>query len=133
MQHRLFTPRVSAWTGSLLILAIGVVHLLEISDGFATATYEGVLFIAMAAGAVVVAAALLRGLRGGWLVGSLLAGGAAVAYLASRTLGLPATEAEPLCTLGVISLAFEALFIAIAVGALRAAAGEQAGRLRIAA
>ena len=49
----------------------------------------------------------------GWLLGLLVAGGAIVAYVASRTVGLPGLPAEPDAWLepaGVASLMCEAFF-----------------------
>lgn len=116
--HR-FTARAPFWLGAALTLATGLTHLAEVPEGFDDAAYEGVLFLAAFVGAVIVAAALLRGRRSGWLFGALLSGAAAAAYLTSRTLGLPALSQEPFCALGAVSLAVEGLFVALAIGVLR--------------
>lgn len=127
------TTRLSLWLGAALALGSGVIHLLEVQDGFNDAAYEGVLFIAMFVAAVAVATALLRGAHNGWLLGAPVLGGAALAYLASRTVGLPAVPRQSFCALGIISLALEALFIAVAAAALRASGGLRDGELSAAA
>ncbi len=120
--------RIWLWSGASLVLIDGAIHLLEVSDGFGDAAYEGVLFIAAAAGALVVAGALLLGLRAGWLLRSLVAGGTLVAYLASRTTGLPAVPRQQFCLLGVVSLAAEGTFLLVAARAFMTERAQRAQR-----
>jgi len=118
--------RLWLWIGAGLALIDALIHLLEISDGFEDAAYEGVLFIAAVVGGVVVTAALLRGLRGGWLLGGVLSVGMLTAYLVSRTAGLPAIPRQPFCLPGLVSLAAEGLFVFVAARSLLAQPGREA-------
>lgn len=100
----------------IAILATGLIHLWTAGDSFGEATYKGVLFVANGVAAIVAAAAIYRD-RGewGWLLGALVAGGAFLGYVLSRTAGLPGLPAEPdawLEPLGVASLVAEAVFLA---------------------
>ena len=107
------------WLAIAAILGTGLIHLLEARDAFSDATYKGLLFVANAGGALVAAVGLYRNQQAvGWLLGVLVAGGALLAYVASRTVGLPGLPAEPAAWLepsGVASLACESLFIILFV------------------
>jgi hypothetical protein len=99
----------------LAIAATGLIHLVTARDSFGEATYKGVLFVANGIGALVAAVGVYRD-RGdwGWLLGALVAGGAFVGYVLSRTVGLPGLPAEPDAwfePLGVASLIAEAVFL----------------------
>ena len=74
------------------------------------------LFVANFIGALVAAVGLYRDVLWGWLLGALVAGGALVMYLISRSVGLPGFEQAVgrwFGPLGVLSLVVEALFIAV--------------------
>jgi len=120
------TTRSSAvkWLAIAAILGTGAIHALEAQDAFGDAAYKGVLFAANGAGALVAAFGLYRNRRAlGWLLGLLVAGGALLAYVASRTVGLPMLPAEPdewLEPMGVASLVCEGLFLILFVIAQRA-------------
>ena len=107
------------WLAIAAILGTGLIHLVEAQDAFGDARYKGVLFVANGLGALVAAFGLHRNRRVlGWYLGLLVAGGALVAYVASRTIGLPGLPAEPdawLEPMGVASLACEGLFVALFV------------------
>jgi hypothetical protein len=109
------------WAGIALILATGLIHLLNAPDSFEEATYKGLLFVANGAGAAVAAFGIYRGVKSwGWGLGLLVAGGALVAYILSRTIGLPGLEAEPdtwFEPLGLASLIAEGLFIGVGASA----------------
>ncbi len=103
------------WTGILLILIVGAIHAIESPDYFSEATYLGWLFVANAVGAVVAAFGIYRGEAWGWGLGFLISAGAFIAYIVSRTVGLPGAPGlaqESLFeTAGLISLIIEALFV----------------------
>ena len=109
------------WLAIAAILGTGLIHLVEAQDAFGDARYKGVLFVANGVGALVAAFGLYRNRRGlGWLLGLMVAGGAFLAYAASRTVGLPGLPAEPdawLEPMGVASLVCEGLFVALFVSA----------------
>lgn len=101
--------------GIILILVVGVIHLFETPEYFGTATYLGVLFALNVLGAVVSAIGIALGAKSwGWTLGALVAAGAFVMYIISRTAGLPALEeAEFFEPLGIASLVVEALFVIV--------------------
>jgi hypothetical protein len=89
----------------------------EARDAFGDATYKGVLFVGNGIGAVVAAIGIYRNQwMLGWLLGLLIAGGAILAYVASRTIGLPGLPAEPDAwfePMGVASLVCETLVVVL--------------------
>ena len=100
----------------VLILLTGLIHLLDASESLEESTTLGILFYANFAGAVVAAIGILMGRTWGWTLGALVAGGAFVGYIISRTVGIfglpPEEWLEPL---GVASLIVEGLFVALFV------------------
>jgi uncharacterized membrane protein YfcA len=112
--ERIASRNTVVWMGILLIAALGLIHLLEAPEELEEATYLGLLFLANFGGAVVAAIGIYRGHKWGWGLGALLAGGAFVGYVISRTLGLPGMPVEEwLVPLGVISLLVEGLFMGL--------------------
>ena len=105
------------WLAIAAILGTGLIHVVEAPEAFGEATYKGVLFIGNGVGALVAAIGIYRDQRAlGWLLGVLVAGGAIIAYVASRTIGLPGLPAEPdawLEPMGVASLLCEMLFVVL--------------------
>jgi hypothetical protein len=103
------------WLAIAAILGTGLIHVMEARDSFGEATYKGLLFLGNGAGALAAAIGIYRGQRAlGWLLGLLVAGGAIIGYVASRTIGLPGLPAEPdawLEPMGVASLLCETLFV----------------------
>jgi hypothetical protein len=99
------------------IVATGLIHLATAGDSFGEATYKGLLFVANGAGALVAAVGVYRDRADwGWLLGALVAGGAFLGYVLSRTVGLPGLPAEPDAwfePLGVASLVAEAVFLIV--------------------
>lgn len=107
-----FVSKNLKWFGILLIAIVGLIHLIESPEYFEAATYLGLLFLANSVGAIVAAVGIYQGRGWGWALGSLIAGGAFLAYIVSRTVGLPGlSESEFLEPMGVASLIVEALFI----------------------
>jgi hypothetical protein len=119
-----FVSGASRWSGIVLILATGLIHLIETSHHFEAAAYVGWLFVANFVGSLLAAVGIYRGALWGWLLGVLIAAGAFVLFLVSRTLGLPATGGEFVghwTPMGIVSLVAEGLFVALylSVTALR--------------
>jgi uncharacterized membrane protein YfcA len=108
--------RVLRWLGIGLILIVGIIHVIDAPDSFQEAAYKGWLFYANGAGAVIAAYGIFRKQCWGWVLGLMVAAGAFLGYVASRTVGLPLIPAEPsawLEPLGVVSLLAEAAFIVV--------------------
>jgi hypothetical protein len=96
------------------IVATGFIHLGTARDAFGEATYKGLLFVANGVGALAAAVGVYRDRDWGWLLGALVAGGAFLGYVLSRTVGLPGLPAEPdawLEPLGIASLVAEMVFL----------------------
>jgi hypothetical protein len=109
------TPTAVQGAGIALILVTGAIHFIDARGSFGDATYKGVLFLANGIAAVVAAVGIYRGERTwGWGLGVLVAGGALVAYVVSRTMGLPGLVPDIwLEPLGILSLMVEAAFIVL--------------------
>jgi len=111
-------PRILKILAILLIVAVGLIHLIGAPQHYRAAPYIGVLFVANFVGSLVSAFGIYRDALWGWLLGILIAGGAFVAYVVSRSIGLPGFEhaigrwSGPM---GVFSLVVEALFVALFV------------------
>jgi hypothetical protein len=106
--------RMLQWIGLTLILQTGLVHLYLAPASFTEAVYEGLLFFANAIGAAVAAYGIYRGKVWGWNLGILIAAGSIVAYIISRTIGLPGLPIEEWSTsFGLGSLAVESAFLIV--------------------
>jgi len=111
-------PKILKLLAILLIVAVGLVHLSGTPQHYRVAPYMGVLFLANFVGSLVSAVGIYRDALWGWLLGILVAGGALVAYIVSRLVGLPGFEhaigrwSGPR---GVLSSVVEALFVALFV------------------
>lgn len=120
--NTLNVSRNVSWAGIGLIALTGLIHLVEAPEYFEIVPYVGVLFVANAVGAALAAYGILRGRGWGWGLGLLVAGGAFVAYIVSRTVGLPGAGAlveEGLFeTVGLISLLIEGGFVILGASAL---------------
>ncbi len=103
-----------------MIIITGVIHFIDAPDTFSEATYKGILFTLNGIGALIAAYGIFRGANWGWLLGSLVAGGAIIGYVISRTVGLPGlgVESEWLEPLGVFSLIVEGIFVILAIKVL---------------
>jgi uncharacterized membrane protein YfcA len=109
-----FSPGKLAWTGISSITIVGLIHLIEAPEELEETTYLGPLFLANLVGALLAAIGIYRNYRWGWSLGALVAGGAFLGYVLSRTIGLPGMPVEEwLEPLGVLSLLVEALFVGL--------------------
>jgi hypothetical protein len=101
--------------GISVIMIIGLIHLINAPGDLEEGTYTGLLYLANFVGALAAAIGIYRGRSWGWSLGALVSVGAFVAYVISRTVGLPGlpVEEEWLEPLGVLSLLVEALFMGL--------------------
>ena len=119
-------PTAVQGAGVALILVTGAIHFIDAPGSFGDATYKGLLFLANGIAAIVAAFGIHRGERGwGWGLGALVAGGALVSYVISRTVGLPGLAPDIwLEPLGILSLMVEAAFIVLFTQSRRGAPPE---------
>jgi hypothetical protein len=101
--------------GISLIVIVGLIHLINSPGDLEEGSYTGLLYLANFFGAILAALGIYRGRSWGWSLGALVAMGAFVGYVISRTVGLPGlpVEEEWLEPLGVLSLLVEALFVGL--------------------
>lgn len=107
------------WAGIALIFVTGLIHLIEGPEYLEEAgTLIGASFFLNAAGAAVAAFGIFRGAKSwGWTLGAVVAAGAFIAYILSRTVGLFGFyEEEFFESLGIASLVVEATYLAIYSG-----------------
>jgi hypothetical protein len=123
--------------GMVSVALVGLLHLIEAPEYYGEVKYIGALFVLSAIGAAAAVFGIQKDLRPGWMLGAALAGSNFVAYLLSRTVGLPSFRenswsqfAEPM---GLLSLAVEAIAFVLCIRALRAPASEETdGRIALA-
>ena len=115
--------------GSGLLAATGVLHLVLAPEYLEEQAYVGVLFVLGGLAAIALAVRLwLADDAPSWALGGLIAAGMAVGFVLSRTIGLPGFHEGEWELSGVISMALEAGFVAIAIQAL----GGRRGRASVA-
>lgn len=132
-----FVARTVSWAGAYLISFVGVLHLLLSGEHIGYEPYLGVLFLINAAAATAAAVGLARtGALWAWLLGIVVAGGAFVALLWSRIVGLPGYPdgvGQWFNFAALTAVAFELPFLGVAGLALtrrgRALVGWEQGRV----
>jgi hypothetical protein len=109
------------WLGIIFIALTGLLHLVETPEYMEEERYIGVLFILSAVGSAAALYGIWRDQMWGWVLGTAVAGGAFVAYIVSRTVGLPSFhESEFFEPSGILSLLVEAAFVVVAARVLMA-------------
>lgn len=107
------------WMGIALMGLTGLIHLVEAPEYFAEERYIGVLFLIATIGAAISLYGIWNEHDWGWFLGIIVAGGSVVAYLTSRTVGLPGFRENSwqdfLEPSGLFSLIVELLFCVIAI------------------
>jgi len=74
--------RTRTWAGLMLVLATGLIHVVEGPANYHEAAYKGILFFLNAAGALVAVRGIYRGEKlWGWTLGVLISAGCHFAYL----------------------------------------------------
>ena len=120
--ERIVTSDRAKWLGIVLIALTGLLHLVETPEYMEEQRYIGVLFVMSVVGSAVALYGIWREQAWGWMLGMVVAGGAFVAYVLSRTVGLPrfrenswSSFLEPM---GLASLLVEGAFVLIAARVL---------------
>jgi hypothetical protein len=100
---------------AMLLAATAGIHIALVPDHLREAPYAGVLFIALSASALVLAILLVfRGDLVVWTMSAALVLSALLAYIASRSIGLPSLEDDVgdwLNPLGIAALGVEAVAV----------------------
>ena len=110
--------KIFLWSGIILILATGLIHVMDAQDSFNDAVYKGWLFYANGVAALIAAYGIYHKRDWGWNLGFMIAFGSLGGYVASRTVGLPFIPAEPDAWFepsGVAAMIAEGLFMAVLV------------------
>lgn len=114
------------WPAAALLAQIAAIHIALIPQHLREAPYAAGLFIALSAASLIVAALILiRDDPPTWTAAATLAAGAIVAYVLSRSIGLPMMNddiGDWLNPLGTGALCAEAITVAISLLVLRTAA-----------
>jgi hypothetical protein len=109
-------PRLTRGAGVMLALVIGLVHV-WVATHAAMPSYVSGLLLAAGAAAFLAGLGLLTGFRSaGWRLAVVVSGGCFVAYLVSRTVGMPGFAAAIGAwhtPLGTLALTLEALLAAL--------------------
>jgi uncharacterized membrane protein (UPF0136 family) len=110
------------------LAGVALIHLLDLPGTFDEQAYKGWLYLALIAGCLLTATALVRSSdRRAWLAAAALALGAIAGYTWSRTIGLPGGAddignwTEPL---GLASLFVEGSLVALGAAVLRESQAE---------
>ena len=94
-----------------LIIEVGLTHYFTADHAYEEAWIEGYLFVANFIGAMAAAYGIYHRKTWGWILGLSVSGGAMIAYVWSRTTGLPGLPAEEwLDPWGTTALIAEGLF-----------------------
>ena len=102
--------------GMVLIVAVGLIHVIDAKDSFSDAIYKGWLFYANGLASVIAAYGILKRQEWGWNFGLMIAIGSLGGYVASRTVGLPLIAPEPDAwfePIGVASMIAEAFYVLV--------------------
>lgn len=103
--------KILRWLAVFLIIEVGLIHFFTIQHAFEEAWIEGFLFAANFLGALVAAYGIYRRKIWGWALGFVVAAGGLVAYIWSRTSGLPGLPPEEwLDPWGTTAIVTEGLF-----------------------
>ena len=106
-------------TGAAAIGAIGGLHLLLAPEYLGEKAYVGALFIAGGLACLAFAARLWNhDDHLAWIAGALTAGGMALGFILSRTVGLPGFHPADWELSGLLSLLLEGGFVVLALQAL---------------
>jgi hypothetical protein len=101
------------------LAANGIIHLVLSPEYFSEQTYIGVLFVAGGVFLIVLAVALwVRDNVPSWLLGALTMAGMGIAFVLSRTTGLPGFKESEWELSGIVTLVLEAGFVTAAIAAL---------------
>jgi hypothetical protein len=124
----MLTPTTRKLSAAALAV-VGVIHLILSAGYFSEQAYVGALFVAGGLFLIVLAVRLWRAYDApSWLLGALTMAAMGIAFVLSRTTGLPGLHESEWELSGVVALALEAGFVAAAVAALSPAGDTPSSR-----
>lgn len=114
--------------GAVALAELALIHVQDLPDTYTASRLIGVEYIALIAASMAIAAVLLTRRVGPriWLAAGALAGSAMVAYILSRTTGIPGDSFDIgnwRCTLGLGALSVEVMIVALAGWAMTRSRG----------
>jgi DMSO reductase anchor subunit len=115
------TNLVTRVLGVISLVAIIVIHALDLPGKLSEVPYLGYAYMALMVGSALAAILIIQNDKRGWWLGSMLALGSIIAYVLNRTVGLPLAMEDIGNwgeSLGVYSLVAEAAFLAVSGWAL---------------
>lgn len=113
------TSPITRKLSAAALAAVGVIHLILSPEYLSEQTYVGALFIAGGLFLCGLAVALWRADNvPSWLLGALTMAGMGIAFVLSRTTGLPGFKESEWELSGIVTLVLEAGFVAAAIPAL---------------
>jgi hypothetical protein len=125
---------VARAAGVIGLLAIALIHLLDLQSKMHETPYLGAAYLALIAASLVSAAMLLHGdNRKAWTSAGALSLATIAGYAINRTVGMPSSTADIgnwLEPLGLASLFVEAITVAVSLYALSDVAAQQPARKR---
>jgi len=108
--------KILRWLAVFLIFEVGRTHYFSADHAYEESWIEGYLFVANFLGAFLAAYGIYRRKTWGWVLGFSVVGGAMLAYIWSRTTGLPGLPAEEwLDPWGSTAFIVEGLFCLLAL------------------
>jgi len=108
--------KILRWLAVFLIIEVGLTHYFSAEHAYEEAWIEGYLFVANFLGAFLAAYGIYRRKTWGWVLGFAVAGGAMLAYIWSRTTGLPGLPPEEwIDPWGTTAFIVEGLFCLLAL------------------
>jgi hypothetical protein len=113
------TSPITRKLAAAALAVVGIIHLVLSPEYLSEQTYIGVLFIAGGLFLCALAIALWRADNvPSWLLGALTMAGMGIAFVLSRTTGLPGFKESEWELSGIVALVLEAAFVAVAIPAL---------------
>lgn len=108
--------------GAVALAALALIHVEDLPDTWTASRLVGAQYIALIAVSMLIAAALLirRASPRLWLAAGVVAGSAMLAYVLSRTTGIPGDHADIgnwRCALGLAALTVESMILTLAAWA----------------
>jgi hypothetical protein len=113
------TSPITRKLAAAALAVVGIIHLVLSPEYLSEQTYIGVLFIAGGLFLCGLAIALWRADNvPSWMLGALTMAGMGIAFVLSRTTGLPGFKESEWELSGIVALVLEAAFVLVAIPAL---------------